>query len=474
MLEIIRTSIDRLDISICVFPIPKGKINCYEQLHFLLDQAVESSDGGLTPEKIPKTIVFVDGRRRIAAVSQYLKESLVQKGYSARLVNQMVGIYTSHVAKHDQDRIYNIFRSEQSDIRIMVATTALGMGMDIPDVDRVVQWNFPITDDVGDLWQRFGRAARGRNKTGVAIFFAPYWAFNRLGYQKESTEEVTSRITSEPKRRRNMLSRDCRASRLQQSFSQGSSRESDSDHDGNLSDQYPYSNRELDGTATDQSTGKNKVHPWTKQEIKSRDSMSDCWRAMLNSDCYRKYPLEFLQEDKCDPETQTLKAPRESCCNGIGCNPNFLVITTAPTAPVSLRKPTLGSKQGIALQWLVKWCRVQADELVLIEERFAPMPSSYFLPSHYQWAIVRAFDKVTSAAEFPIRTVEDLRKYFPLDKWKHATAWGEQLVQFLRQNVDSILAEWLESRKSKKVVSSTSDSSPRSSSASNSKLTADE
>jgi len=43
MLEIIRTSIDRPDISICVFPISKGKINCYEQLHFLLDQAVESS-----------------------------------------------------------------------------------------------------------------------------------------------------------------------------------------------------------------------------------------------------------------------------------------------------------------------------------------------------------------------------------------------------------------------------------------------
>jgi superfamily II DNA helicase RecQ len=37
-LEIIRTSVNRPDISICVFPILKGKMNSYEQLHFLLDQ----------------------------------------------------------------------------------------------------------------------------------------------------------------------------------------------------------------------------------------------------------------------------------------------------------------------------------------------------------------------------------------------------------------------------------------------------
>jgi len=33
----------------------------------------------------------------------------------------------------------------------MVAMTAFGMGINIPDVNRVVQWNFPIIDNVGDL-----------------------------------------------------------------------------------------------------------------------------------------------------------------------------------------------------------------------------------------------------------------------------------------------------------------------------------
>ena len=131
-------SINQLDILIYVFLILKGKINCYKQLYFLLNQAVKSLGSGLTPQKIPKIIIFLNSRRRIMVVSQYLKESLVQKGYLARLINQIVRIYTSYMAKHNQNRIYNIFRSKQLDIQIMVATTALRIGIDIPDVYIVV------------------------------------------------------------------------------------------------------------------------------------------------------------------------------------------------------------------------------------------------------------------------------------------------------------------------------------------------
>ena len=37
ILKIICMSIDQLDVLIYVFPILKGKINCYKQLYFLLD-----------------------------------------------------------------------------------------------------------------------------------------------------------------------------------------------------------------------------------------------------------------------------------------------------------------------------------------------------------------------------------------------------------------------------------------------------
>ena len=114
-----------------------------------------------TPQLIPKSIVFLDGRKQIADAAKYLKECLVQKGYSPKLAHQTIGVYTAHVPKSDQDRLYSTFCSEQSSIQIMIATTALGMGMDIQDMHIVVQWNFPVTNDIGDLWQRFGCAARG-------------------------------------------------------------------------------------------------------------------------------------------------------------------------------------------------------------------------------------------------------------------------------------------------------------------------
>ncbi len=69
ILEIIRTSIDQLDISIYMFPIPKGKINYYKQLYFLLNQVVKSSNSGLTPQKILKIIVFLNNKKHIVVVS---------------------------------------------------------------------------------------------------------------------------------------------------------------------------------------------------------------------------------------------------------------------------------------------------------------------------------------------------------------------------------------------------------------------
>src|SRR5438045_5555726 len=71
------------------------------------------------------------------------------------------------------------------------------------------------------------------------------------------------------------------------------------------------------------------------------------------------------------------------------------------------------------------------------------MPSAYFLPSHYQWAIAHVFSsrKFRTAADFPLQTIEDLHKIVPPDCWKYAADWEGQLLEFVHQDVDSILAE---------------------------------
>jgi superfamily II DNA helicase RecQ len=541
-LEIIRTSVDRPDISICVFPILKRKMSSYEQLYFLLNQAVlpspatslQNPDGGRavedsaapvsvsaskdsqavtppppvvsaqysnggrafedftapvlasaskdsqavtppvlasaskdsqnvkpTPQQIPKTIVFVDGRTKVAAVANYLKRCLLEKGYTAQLAHQTVSVYTSNVPKYDQDRLYSMFCSEQSSIRIVVATTALGMGMDIPDVDMVVQWNIPLTNDIGDLWQRFGRAARGQGRRGIAVFFAPYWAFNCLGYgdkEQTTTSTQTANRSGQTQRkfgskRRNMLSCDRRESRLREFISQDSSDQSDSDT--SLLYQSFQSDGAVESESCEQLPGdddarnrekrrtKSNIPHWTQREMANRKLLDIGWKNMINNDCHREYPLRFLQEDKCDSKTPS--AASEDCCNGTRCNPSLLKddVTAVPTAPVIVRRPTATSRGGVALRRLIEWCRDRADELIELDKQFARMPSTYFLPGRFQWAIANTFNdkQYKTAADFPIQNLENLRKLVPPEQWKFAE-WEERLLEFLRLNVDSIIAEW--------------------------------
>jgi len=59
--------------------------------------------------------------------------------------------------------------------RIILATDAMGMGIDNPDICLVIQWRQP--DSVCTLIQRAGRAARGKNKTGKFLWLVESWCF---------------------------------------------------------------------------------------------------------------------------------------------------------------------------------------------------------------------------------------------------------------------------------------------------------
>lgn len=281
MLEVIRTSVDRPEISICITPLLQKKQSSYEQLFFILSQAV--NPGAVpSPEQIQKTIVFIDGRAHISSVAKWLKESLVQLGYSVTLAHQTIGIYTAHVPKFDQDRLYRKFHAEDSRIWVMVATTALGMGMDIPDIYTVVQWNFPITGSIGNLWQRFGCAARGPGKTGLAVFFVPYWALDHLGREKEQLSQElkpAALYQSRSKHRHNMLHCNRQASQLQESVVYSSSEGSDQDSSGEVPNQST-----LDSWMSTRSQPLRSQAPvWSQREIQNRELLESSWKTILNS-----------------------------------------------------------------------------------------------------------------------------------------------------------------------------------------------
>jgi len=58
-------------------------------------------------------------------------------------------------------------------VRVLFATEIAGMGIDFPNVCRVIQWQVTPKLTAAFLWQRFGCAARNSASIGVAILYHP-------------------------------------------------------------------------------------------------------------------------------------------------------------------------------------------------------------------------------------------------------------------------------------------------------------
>jgi hypothetical protein len=82
---------------------------------------------------------------------------------------EMICEYHSTLSAKAQER--NLQALRDGICRIMVCTDAVGMGLDVPDIARIVQWRVPPSLTVSGWWQRAGRAARDPKRTGVAIVY---------------------------------------------------------------------------------------------------------------------------------------------------------------------------------------------------------------------------------------------------------------------------------------------------------------
>jgi superfamily II DNA helicase RecQ len=216
-----RTSIDRPDIMFAIRPI-QHSINSYRDLEFLIEPvkaAVEQvakerrenmareafkgggkvaaqvvltstrhqrmeagSDSRVCCKRIPKTIVYVDSIKQIHKVVRVLTILLIRAGCSKTSAINAVQAYHSELAESDKRRISTEFEkpdtesaSDSSMHRIIVATDAMGMGIDNPDIRLIVQWGVPPS--MRALMQRAGRAARGKGVCGKFIWLVPAWCF---------------------------------------------------------------------------------------------------------------------------------------------------------------------------------------------------------------------------------------------------------------------------------------------------------
>jgi superfamily II DNA helicase RecQ len=480
-LAVIRTSVDRPEITLLVLPLLRKTLMSYNVLYWLLEDMTHpnpTDDGELEiarrtnpqvqpapdPKRIKKTVVFLDGITIIRNAVGKLRQWMMRKGCTAEIALQTVEMFASTTAEADKDRILTEFRSEHSRIRVLVATSAFGIGMNIPDIERVVQYGMNIDRDLGDIFQRVGRAARGRGRTAIAIIFLPYWYFDYQGQERcaIATGEVSSAHGTAGRRRRatrNMMRREREASQPQEVKTVTDISPSSSEDDSSatetqdIDDMFSWDNEECVLALSDCQALVNKTK-WSGDDLEKRTKIAPEWRGFCNARCRRKVLLRFLQEHRSQEEIigTDRAVPEGRCCNGWGCTPGKLhgIVTTVPPIIHDVgAKPSRGTMAWFALQYLEKWCSEAARNLEDYRGMVGQPPASFVLRPQQQWLIAQQFFKVEEKDDWKLKTVLDFRKLITPGQWRHSAQLEVQLVQMLDDSVEKIINAYQEEKKSK-------------------------
>lgn len=429
--EVIRISVDRPDMFICVRPIPRRKLTSFETLYFLLDAAIAGDPKKATPNLIPKTIVFVDSILKIAKAADCLRGMLLSKnatvssdferytetGEDAYSVYTIVGTFTSHVSSYDQDIRFDEFKKTSSKIRIMVATTSLGMGINVPDIKCIVTWNFPINMDLCDIWQRIGRGGRGKGQTSRCYILLPYWAFDTEGIQPPKSGHLANGFSA-----KNLYTN--------KTYQPQSSQLIESVTPGDISDVESVST-----VLTSQSQKESKTRHWNKTELDRRACLPTSWKEIVNGSCHRKAFLSYLGENRLPNGAESIQTPREECCTR--CNPTRIPpFTTAPVLPDPVVQPRKGTRAGFACDFINEWALLQAESIYSHPDRRFPMTSVIFMDIKCQWQLAALY----ASSNPPLgTTLDDIDNKAPLlREWSYREEYGSRLFEQLQTMVTKV------------------------------------
>ena len=133
----------------------------FQDLFFLLPQNTTCASD------IVKTMVFVDGLGEACDLTSALIERIPKSLYEEE--PDLVAEYTNGLTAERRDYCMDLF--QKGICRILVCTEACGMGVDIADVERVIQWGVTSRVNLSTIVQRMGRAARKSHMQGVGMLF---------------------------------------------------------------------------------------------------------------------------------------------------------------------------------------------------------------------------------------------------------------------------------------------------------------
>ena len=124
--------------------------------------------------QIPKTVLFIRRYGDCSDLYISLEAKLGNKftdppGYPNLAQFRRIEMYSSVLPVWKKEEILSTFSSSGSKLRLVIATSAFGLGVDIPDIRRIIHWGLPSTKE--EYVQETGRAGRD-GEDAHAILYA--------------------------------------------------------------------------------------------------------------------------------------------------------------------------------------------------------------------------------------------------------------------------------------------------------------
>ncbi|WP_028950914.1 DEAD/DEAH box helicase [Sulfurihydrogenibium subterraneum] len=139
-------------------------------------------------KEIP-TIVFIDSRKDVELLYKNIKIFLEKEG-RIDLISK-VSPYRSGYSSKERQEIEN--KMATGELKVLISTSALEMGIDIGSIDSVIVKGFPGT--LASLWQRFGRSGRS-GRESINYYIAKNDALDQ--YYVKNPTELFNRSVEEP------------------------------------------------------------------------------------------------------------------------------------------------------------------------------------------------------------------------------------------------------------------------------------
>ena len=126
----------------------------------------------LARTSLPKTVIFCWSLRDCADMFTAIKDKLgpkVTEPPGLLHIRQLwlVTLFTAASTPDIREVILDEFRRQDSVLRLVIASSAFGLGVNIPDISRIINWGLP--QSLEDLVQESGRAGRNGSQAQAIL-----------------------------------------------------------------------------------------------------------------------------------------------------------------------------------------------------------------------------------------------------------------------------------------------------------------